>query len=57
MVVDVAPVDLMGGETDFELGVVLKPYLHPRYRVFSDLCLVLRLYLLDGSFQLLGICP
>ena len=37
MVVDVAPVGLVGGGPDFDFGIVLEPHLHPLpYRVFAN---------------------
>ena len=50
VVVDVAPVGLVGGRPDFDLGVVLKPYLHPlSYGILPGLGLIQRLGFLNGS--------
>ena len=54
VVVYVAPVGLVGGWPDFDLGVVLKPYLKPHlhplpHRVLPGFALVQGLHLLDGG--------
>ena len=58
MVVDVAPVGLVGGWPYFYLGVVLKPHLHPLpHRVPANLGRVQSFRFLDCLFQLgLGLC-
>ena len=58
VVVDVAPVGLVGGRPHFDLGAVLKPYLHPLpYRVLSYFGQVQRLGFFNGSLQLfLDLC-
>ena len=53
MVVDVAPVGLVGGWPYFYLGVVLKPHLHPLpHRVPANLGRVQSFRFLDCLFQL-----
>ena len=58
VVVDVAPVGLVGGWPYFYLGVVLKPHLHPLpHRVPANLGRVQSFRFLDCLFQLgLGLC-
>lgn len=53
VVVDVAPIGLVGRWPDFDLGVVLKPFLHPlSHRILPSFGKVQRLRFLNGGLQL-----
>ena len=58
VVVNISAVGLMGGWSDFQLGIVFEPHIHPlTQRVLSSFDDIQTLVFLYGSLQLLlGLC-